>query len=65
MIISVGKEKEKWCPFDKEQASPRVYSAGACLGPECMMWHFKIPPLGFQSGRKFFHLREIWKARFR
>lgn len=40
MITSVGKAKEKWCPFDKGQVSPRVHSAGTCHGPECMMWRF-------------------------
>jgi hypothetical protein len=44
MIISAGRAKEKWCPFDKGQASPREHSAGRCIGPECMMWRFWIPP---------------------
>ena len=49
MIISVGKAKEKWCPFDRGQVSPRENSAGTCLGPECMMWRFWVPPPGTQS----------------
>jgi len=44
MITSVGNAKEKWCPFDRGQASPRENSAGTCLGPECMMWRFWVPP---------------------
>jgi hypothetical protein len=48
MITSVGKAKEKWCPFDKGQVSPRENSAGTCIGPECMMWRFWMPPPGTQ-----------------
>lgn len=46
MITSVGNAKEKWCPLDHGQASPREGSAGTCLGPECMMWRFWVPPPG-------------------
>jgi hypothetical protein len=49
MITSVGNAKEKWCPFDKGQASPRKHSAGTCLGPDCMMWRFWIAPPGVHS----------------
>jgi len=46
MITSVGKAKELWCPFDRGQPSPRLNTVGMCLGPECMMWRFWIPPPG-------------------
>jgi hypothetical protein len=49
MITSVGKAREKWCPFDKGQVSPRENSAGTCIGPECMMWRFWIPSPGALS----------------
>jgi hypothetical protein len=48
MITSVEKAKEKWCPFDKGQVSPREHSFGTCLGPDCMMWRFWVPPPGIQ-----------------
>jgi hypothetical protein len=46
MITSIGSAKEKWCPFDRGQASPREHGAGTCLGPGCMMWRFWVPPPG-------------------
>jgi hypothetical protein len=49
MIVSVGRAKEKWCPFDKGQVSPREDLVGTCLGPECMMWRFWIPSPGTEA----------------
>lgn len=46
MITAVGDAKEKWCPFDRGQASPREHSAGTCIGPDCMMWRYWVPPPG-------------------
>lgn len=46
MITTVGKAKEQWCPFDIGQASPREHAKGTCIGPECMMWRFWVPPPG-------------------
>ena len=44
MITTVGKAKEKWCPFDRGQSSPREATQGMCLGLECMMWVYYVTP---------------------
>jgi hypothetical protein len=44
MITTAGTAKEKWCPFDKGQTSPREHITGMCIGPDCMMWRYWLPP---------------------
>ena len=44
MITSVCKAKEKWCPFDRGQSSPREHTVGMCLGLDCMMWNYYVSP---------------------
>ena len=44
MITSVCKAKEKWCPFDMGQPSPREHTQGMCLGMDCAMWHYYVCP---------------------
>lgn len=51
MIISARKAREKWCPFDRGQTSPRDHTQGMCIGPECMMWKYWIPPPGCTTER--------------
>jgi len=58
MIVSVGNAKEKWCPFDKGQASPREGSAGMCIGVDCMMWKFWIPPPGWSLEKQPHGIRD-------
>lgn len=49
MITTVGKAREMWCPMDRGQISPREHTTGNCLGPDCMMWRFWMPPPGIST----------------
>lgn len=49
MITTVGRAKMKWCPFDKKRDGR---SETNCLGPDCMMWRFWIPPPGLDPTDK-------------
>jgi hypothetical protein len=62
MITSAGNAKEKWCPFDKGQMSPREHNAGMCIGPDCMMWRYWIPPPEINNMEKTKHgIRDLDK----
>lgn len=52
MITNVSDAKEKWCPFDLGQHSPREHQKGVCLGPDCMMWRFWVAPPGAELNPK-------------
>jgi hypothetical protein len=61
MITSVGSAKEKWCPFDRGQASPRENASGTCLGPDCMMWRYWIAPPGVTTEKIAHGMRDTDK----
>lgn len=46
MIYEVADAKEMLCPLNNGQDFPQKNSERTCLGPDCMMWHFWVPPPG-------------------
>jgi hypothetical protein len=58
MIVSTGKAKEKLCPV------PGLTKTGRCVGPDCMAWHFWIPPADLKLAAAKHGMRDTDKKGF-